>query len=99
MLKTEADIETNRKERVRAQENVQVIMHRLQTLDERISDLVCQCEEFRKTAFENKDRRPLCSQCGNEIETGQEAIVKNSVGIEIGRCHKECLHALLKWKS
>jgi uncharacterized protein with PIN domain len=99
MFKTEADIEINRKQRVRTQENMQVIMHRLQTLDGKISKLICQCEELRKTAIENKDKGRLCSQCGNEIEAGQEAIIRDLVGTEIGRYHKECLQELLKWKE
>jgi hypothetical protein len=98
MFKTEADVEINRKERVRAQDNVQVIMQRLQTLDGKISKLICQCEEFRKGAVENEDKGRLCGQCGNEIEAGQEAIIRDLIGTEIGRYHKGCLQELLKWR-
>jgi uncharacterized protein with PIN domain len=119
MFKTEAGIGINCKERGRTQKNIQVIMHRLQTLDGKISELICQCEELRKTAVENKDKEQLCSQseelrktavenkdkeqlcsqCGNEIEAGQEAIIRDLVGTEIGRCHRACLQELLQWKE
>jgi hypothetical protein len=97
--KTEADRQISRTERIKAQENIQVTTRRLQTLDGRISELICQCEELRKTALENKGKGRLCSQCGNEIEDGQEAVVRDLVGTEIGYYHKECLQELLKWRD
>jgi uncharacterized protein with PIN domain len=97
--KTEAGTQINRAAQVEARQDMQVMMHRLQALDGRISELVCQCEELRKTAPKNKGKRNLCSQCGNEIEDGQEAVIRNMVGTETGRYHRDCLQGLLKWRD
>jgi hypothetical protein len=99
LKKTEADRQISRSKRVKVQVNIQVTTRRLQTLDGRISELICQCEELRETALESKGKGRLCSQCGNEIEHGQEAVVRDLIGMEIGYYHKECLQGLLKWKN
>jgi membrane-bound inhibitor of C-type lysozyme len=115
--KTKADTQINWAEQVETRQDVQVMMHKLQALDERISELTCQYKELKtalqnkgktslcspceehKTALQDEGKTSLCSQCGNEIEDGQEAVVRNMAGTETGRYHRDCLQELLKWKD
>lgn len=92
--KGEANAGSCAHEQFNAKEEVEVTLHKLQTLKARISELRAQCEELRRISSETKRNALLCSQCGEAIEPGQEIVVKGSGEAEKRQYHKECFKLL-----
>jgi len=102
----------SRGEQLRASEEVNITLRKLQALREKISDLRAQCEELRRLSLKTDNLKAdnlkadsfgaendlvYCSQCGESISPGQEIVVKSSDKAEKKRYHKECFKLL--WAS
>jgi len=81
-------------EQANTREKIEITLHKLQALKDKISELRCQCEELRELGLESKVS--LCSECGNAIEPDQEVVVKDSTGMERRYYHMKCFQTLLK---
>jgi hypothetical protein len=96
-------------EHVRAKEEMDITLRKLQVLRDRISELRAQCEDLRRLSLETRNTKfedlkvhslkpegtdLLCSQCGESIEPGQEIVVKSSDEAERKHYHKECFRLL-----
>jgi hypothetical protein len=94
---------------VKAREDLDTTLRKLQVLRGKISDLRAQCEELRKLSLKADGLRTqslkadslrtessgfLCNQCGESIEPGQEIIVKSLDETEKKHYHKECFKLL-----
>lgn len=94
---------------VKARENMDVTLRKLQVLRGKISDLRVQCEELRRLSLKADSLKAdslkadnlgpysggfLCSQCGESIEPDQEIVVKSLDGTEKKHYHKDCFKLL-----
>jgi hypothetical protein len=84
-------------EQVKAREEMDNTLRKLQVLRGKISELRAQCEELRKLGSKTESNGLLCSQCGESIEPGQEIVVKSPNETEKKYYHKECFKSL--WTS
>jgi hypothetical protein len=90
----EVDDQSHQYDQVKAREEVQITLRKLQMLRNRISELRNQCEELRSLRSEDKKNALLCCECGEAIEPGQEIVVKDSEGTQRKNYHKECFKLL-----
>jgi len=70
---------------------------RLKSMKDRVVDLRVQCESLRKLQEEKPAEKVVCSDCGKEIEQGQEVMVKDSSGNPMSWYHRDCFRAI--WVS
>jgi hypothetical protein len=97
--RAEMDERNNQSAKVKAREEMDITLQKLQVLRGKISELRTQCEELRNLSLKADSLRAkssglLCSQCGESIEPGQEIIVKSSDETEKKHYHKECFRLL-----
>ena len=78
-------------------EKFEAALCRLRSMKSRVADLRLQCESLRKLRVEKPTEGGVCSDCGGEIEQGQEVIVKDSLGNPVSCYHRDCFRAL--WVS
>jgi hypothetical protein len=95
----EMDEQNHQSARVKAREEMDITLRKLQVLRGKISELRAQCEELRKLSLKADSSKAgssglLCSQCGEAIEPGQEIVVKSSDETEKKHYHKECFRLL-----
>jgi hypothetical protein len=83
----------NSNEQVEAKERIEAMLHKLQALKNRISELRAQCEELQRLHVERQSSTLLCDECGGAIEPGQEVEAKN-FGDKDHHYHKECFRKL-----
>lgn len=57
-------------------ENIQELLHRIEALKDRVSNVRLQCEELRTILNEKPDEATLCSECGQQIERNEEVVFK-----------------------
>ena len=70
---------------------------RLISLRNRVSEIRVQVESLRELQAENHEKTAVCSECGKEIEQGQEVKVKDSSGNPRSCYHRDCFKAI--WVS
>jgi len=107
--RAETNGQDRQNDEVKAREDMAITLRKLQVLRGKISDLRAQCEELRKLSLKSDGLRteslkadnlrtessgPLCSQCGESIEPGQEIVVKSLDETEKKHYHKECFKLL-----
>ena len=85
-----------RNQQIMAREKAEAVLQRLHALKSRVTELRLQCEELRKQRLEDHNIEPLCSECGNSIESGQEVVIKGSDGTVRTCYHKECFKHFLQ---
>lgn len=93
--KVEAWDHPRNNQQIMAKEKAEAVLQRLQALKSKVSELRLQCEELRKLRLEEHGREPLCSECGNSIEPGQEVVIKDSDGTVRTCYHQKCFKQLL----
>jgi hypothetical protein len=81
---------------VERKEKVEVVLARLQSLKNQVSELRMQCEALKKLQSE-KQKDLTCNECGKLIEQGQEVVLKSSLGQVKGYYHRDCFKAI--WLS
>jgi len=81
---------------VERKEKVEVVLARLQSLKNQVSELRMQCEALKKLQSE-EPKDLTCSECGKLIEQGQEIALKGSFGEVKSYYHKDCFKAI--WLS
>jgi uncharacterized protein with PIN domain len=89
-IRTESDLAENR---VR----VEAALVRLKSIRSNIEQIRLQVELLRKMQTENVGTPSVCSECGKEIEHGQEVTVKDASGNPSHFYHRDCFKML--WAS
>lgn len=80
----------SKNQQIMAREKAEAVLLRLQVLKGKVAELRLQYEELRKQRMEEHSTGPLCSKCGNSIESGHEIVVKGSDGTVRACYHQEC---------
>jgi len=82
---------------VKEREQFEAALVRLRFMKERVAELRAQCESLRELRAETPVDTAICSECGKEIEQGQEVKVKDSSGNPQSCYHRDCFKAI--WVS
>jgi hypothetical protein len=98
--RAENDGRDSQNAQVKAREEMDITLRKLQVLRGKISELRAQCEELKKLSLKADSSKAessglLCNQCGKSIEPGQEIVVKSPGETEKKHYHKECFRLLL----
>jgi len=70
---------------------------RLKSMRGRVANLKIHCESLGKLQLTEQAAEAVCSDCGKEIEQGQEVVVKNASGSPRSWYHRDCFRAI--WVS
>src|SRR5512136_2873012 len=79
---------------VKEREQFEAAMDRLRFMKDRVSALRARCEMLRELRAEKPAGTTMCSECGREIEKGQEVTVKDSCGNPRSCYHRDCFKAI-----
>lgn len=82
---------------VREREQFEAALVRLRFMKDRVTELRTRCESLRELRAEIPVDTAMCSECGKEIEQGQEVRVKDSSGNPRSCYHRDCFKAI--WAS
>lgn len=105
--KKEIGEQINRYEQSDIKEKMEITMHRLQELKERVSELKRRCEEFRNmewkvqhermnSLLEGKYNLVRCDKCRRALDPDQHVVFKGSDGAELSHYHRKCFQTLFK---
>jgi uncharacterized protein with PIN domain len=76
---------------------VEAVLVRLKSLKSNIAEIRMQVESIRQLQTGNQETAATCSDCGKEIDQGQEVTIKDAGGNPSRFYHKACFKAL--WVS
>ena len=62
-------------------ERVEGVLHKMQTLRDKIAELINQCEELKKLSLEAESNLITCGICGQQIDSGHEVVMKDRTGL------------------
>jgi hypothetical protein len=74
-------------------ERVEGALHKMQTLRDKIAELINQCEELKKRSLEAKNDLITCGICEQQITPGQEVMMKDQTGLR-RYYHMKCFREL-----
>jgi hypothetical protein len=89
-----SEIEVNRQ--IKAKEQIEFVLNKLQALKHEISELRRQSEELKKLRLKARSKIMVCCICSGPIELGQEVVVKERKGSKERYYHNRCFQEL--WK-
>jgi hypothetical protein len=96
MFKKPAVEQISQDEQLKAKEKIEGMLHKLQMLKNKSSELRRKCEELKSILSEHGGKVLVCSKCGDAIESGQEVVIKDSTGTKERYYHKECFQDLTR---